>query len=170
MNQLFFLLEAAVNTKVDPSGAGEAVKAAGDAAAAVAPTAPSGVFGTAMANPMFMIIMYCVVIFGAMYFFSIKPQKKREKAFEEMRSKVKAGDSVLLNNGMYGRIADVTAECFIVEFGTNKGVRIPVLKQEIAGVREPNLSNKAEELPPAPEKKSLFGFGKAKKSDDDKKL
>ncbi|MBO8434632.1 MAG: preprotein translocase subunit YajC [Tyzzerella sp.] len=114
-----------------------------------------------MSNPIMMIVVYCVVIFGALYFFSIRPQKKREAEAEAMRSTIKVGDSVLLNNGMYGVIADITAECYIVEFGTNKGIRIPVLKQEVALIRTPNLSNKepepvVEEKP----KKSFLGFGK----------
>ncbi len=117
--------------------------------------------GGFLSNPVMMIVVYCVVIFGALYFFSIRPQKKREAEAEAMRSVIKVGDPVLLNNGMFGTIADVTAECFVVEFGTNKGIRIPVLKQEVALVREPNLSNK--EVEPVVEekpKKSLFGFGK----------
>lgn len=156
MNQLIFLLSD-VSTKITPSGgapaADTAVNAAGNAAAASGSAA-----GSIMQNPVMMIVLYCLVIFGALYFFSIKPQKKREKAHEEMRSQIKPGDSVLLNNGMYGRVADVTAECFIVEFGTNKGIRIPVLKQEVAGIREPNLTNKVEEvIEEKPAKRSLFG-------------
>lgn len=117
--------------------------------------------GGFMSNPIMMIIVYCVVIFGALYFFSIRPQKKREAEAEAMRAQIKVGDSVLLNNGMYGVISDITAECYIIEFGTNKGIRIPVLKQEVALVRTPNLSNKepepvVEEKP----KKSFLGLGK----------
>ena len=110
-------------------------------------------------NPMMMIILYCVVIFGVLYVFSIRPQKRKEKELQNVRNTIKAGDSVLLANGLYGKVVDVTAECYIVEFGINKGVRVPVLKQEVYAKKEPNLTNKAEEEP-VPEKKSLFGFGK----------
>lgn len=162
MNQLIFLLSE-VNTKITAPGA--AASAAGDAAATTANTTAQAA-PSLMQNPMMMIVLYCVVIFGALYFFSIKPQKKREKAAEQMRNQIKPGDSVLLNNGMYGRIVDVTAECFIIEFGTNKGIRIPVIKQEIAGVREPNLTNKVEEVvEEKPEKKSLFGKKKEEGSE-----
>lgn len=162
MNSVLFLLSTVVN----PENGGAATAPVVDAGTNAAPEA-SGFMGTIMQNPILMIVVYCIVIFGAMYFFSIKPQKKRERALNEMRSKVKAGDSVLLNNGMFGRIVDTTVDCFIVEFGTNKGVRIPVLKQEVALVREPNLSNKEEEpvKKEEPEKKSLFGFGKKKEEE-----
>ncbi len=150
MSNLFYLL----------SGTSSIVGNGGTSEAAEGATQATGGF---MSNPIMVIVIYCVVIFGALYFFSIRPQKKREKEADAMRSMIKPGDSVLLNNGMYGTIVDVTAECFIIEFGTNKGIRIPVIKQEVALVREPNLSNKepepiVEEKP----KKSLFGFGKKK--------
>ncbi|MGL4790854.1 MAG: preprotein translocase subunit YajC, partial [Anaerotignaceae bacterium] len=126
--------------------------------AGAATTTASG--GTAFGgiSPMVMIVGYCVVIFGVMYFFSIKPQKKKQAAMEEMRKSITVGDSVLLANGMYGKIVDVTAECYIVEFGTNKGIRIPVVKQEVYAKREPNLTNK-EEVAPVEEtsNKSLLG-------------
>ena len=134
MSNLFYLL----------SGTSSIVGNGGTSGAAESTTQATGGF---MSNPIMVI--------------SIRPQKKREKEADAMRSMIKPGDSVLLNNGMYGTIVDVTAECFIIEFGTNKGIRIPVIKQEVALVREPNLSNKepepiVEEKP----KKSLFGFGK----------
>lgn len=155
MNSVLYLLSTVVN----PSNGAPTAPAANAASAGTPEVAAGGLMGTIMQNPVLMIVIYCIVIFGAMYLFSIKPQKKREKAMSEMRSKVKAGDSVLLNNGMFGRVTDDTAECFIIEFGINKGVRIPVLKQEVVLVREPNLTNKEEEKPKeeAPEKKSFFG-------------
>lgn len=116
-------------------------------------------------NPIMLIILYCVVIFGAMYFFSIRPQKKRQAKMDELRSGIQVGDSVLLANGLFGKVVDVTAECYVVEFGTNKGVRIPVLKQEVYAKREPNLTNKVEEVP-VPEKKSLFGRKKDDSTED----
>jgi len=117
-------------------------------------------------NPIVLILLYCVVIFGVMYFFSVRPQKKKTAAMEEMRKSISVDDSVLLANGMYGKIVDVTAECYIVEFGTNRGVRIPVLKQEVYAKREPNLTNKVEEIA-VPERKSLLSaFGKKKEEKD----
>lgn len=155
MNSLVYFLSTVVN----PSNGSVSTPAADAAAQGVQTAEATGLMGVVMQNPILMIIIYCVVIFGAMYIFSIKPQKKREKAMNEMRSKIKPGDSVLLNNGMFGRITDESTECFIVEFGVNKGIRIPVLKQEVILVREPNLSNKEEEKPAleAAEKKSFFG-------------
>ncbi len=117
-------------------------------------------------NPMMIMILYIVVIFGVIYIFSIRPQKKKNAAMEQMRKEIMPGDPVLLANGMFGKVVDVTAECYIIEFGTNKGVRVPVLKQEVYAKKEPNLTNKVIEEP-QPEKKGLFGFGKKKTEDND---
>lgn len=86
--------------------------------------------------------LYAVFFVGVMFFMVIRPQKKREKKMKEMMTNIRTGDSVMTNSGMYGKIVDVTEDCFIIEFGTNRGIRIPVQKSEVAGVREPNLSSK----------------------------
>ena len=120
-------------------------------------------------NPFVMVALYCVVIFAVFYIFSIKPQKKKEKEQNDMRNSIKVGDSVLLSTGFYGKVVDVTAECYIIEFGTNKGIRIPVVKKAVYAVKEPNLTNKVEEEP-VPEKKPLFGGFKKKSSSSDEDI
>lgn len=152
MNLIPFLLDGA--TKITPSAGGAAGAAAG--AASGSATQMPGFFDTVMKNPIGAVVVYVVVVFGIMYFFSIRPTKKREKALAEKREGLKVGDSVVLNNGFYGRIADVTAGCFVIEFGTNKGVRIPVVKSEVYGIAEPNLSNKEIEPEEEPKKKGFF--------------
>lgn len=165
MHNLLFLLD---NVSTVVGGGADAAAPAADAAAAAGAGAASA--AGAAPNPVMLIVLYCAVIFGALYFFSIRPQKKREKQLAEMRSEIQVGDSVLLNNGMYGKVVDSSVECFIIEFGTNKGIRIPVVKQEVLAKREPNLSNKEEVVEEAPkeEKKGFFGLGKSKDGDTDK--
>lgn len=138
----------------------------GEAASKTTTNTTSSILGGGTSGSMSWIFIYIIVIFVAMYFMSIRPQKKRQKEHDEMLGKIKPGDSVLCNTGMFGKVVDVTAECYIVEFGMNKGVRVPVLKTEIALVKEPNLSNKEPE-PVAEEKTGLFGFKKkaAKKTE-----
>lgn len=155
-----FLLD--VSTPIIPSGSTQAAAPVADAAAQQSQQAAGGFGG----NPLMVIVMYCVIIFAVLYFFSIRPTRKREQKLEEMRSGIAVGDTVLLNSGLFGKVADITAECFVIEFGTNKGVKIPVLKQEVFGKREPNLSNKEIEPPKQETKKQgIFGFGKKKESE-----
>lgn len=141
------------------------VVSSGDGAAASSAASTSSSSGGGLG--MSWIFIYIVVIFVAMYFMSIRPQKKRQKEMEEMRSKIKPGDSVLCNTGMYGKVVDITAECYIIEFGMNKGVRVPVIKSEVAYVKEPNLSNKVPE-PVEEEKTGLFGRKKKVEKQEDK--
>lgn len=93
------------------------------------------------------LVLYCVFIAGVMWFLVIRPNKKREKKLKETISNIRAGDSILTNAGFYGKVVDVTEGCFIVEFGTNRGIRIPVEKTEVAGIREPNLTVKKYDTP-----------------------
>ncbi len=83
---------------------------------------------------------YMAFFFGVMWLLIIRPQKKRDKQVADMQSGIKVGDSVILNTGMYGKVVDIINDLFIVEFGLNKSVRIPVKKAAVAGVGEPNLS------------------------------
>ena len=58
----------------------------------------------------------------------------------EMQASIKVGDSILTSAGLYGKIVGVGEDCFIVEFGTNKGIHIPVRKSDVLGVKDPVLT------------------------------
>lgn len=88
-----------------------------------------------------MLAIYAVFAL-ILYFLLIRPQRKQQKAAQEMQNNIKLGDWVLLNNGMYGKVVNIVNDCLMVEFGTNKSVMVPVLKTQIAGVEEPNLTEK----------------------------
>lgn len=94
-----------------------------------------------------MTVAYMAVFFGIMWLLIIRPQRKREKEIVKMQNEIKVGQSVLLNSGEYGKVVDVVNDLFIIEFGLNKSVRIPVKKMAVAGVGEPNLTvgKKAEQ-------------------------
>jgi len=87
-----------------------------------------------------IMIVYVVVLLVAMYFLLFRGPRRREKKMREMQSSIRTGDNVVVTGGMFGRIADVGEDCFIVEFGTNRGIRIPVLKSDVLGVREPKMT------------------------------
>jgi preprotein translocase subunit YajC len=89
---------------------------------------------------MLVTVAYMGVFFGIMWFLVIRPQKKREKQVVEMQNAVKVGQTVLLQSGEYGKVVDVINDLFIIEFGLNKSIRIPVKKSAVVGVQEPNLT------------------------------
>lgn len=85
---------------------------------------------------MTLMIVYIVVIFGAMYFFAIRPQKKEQKRMAAMLSELAVGDTIVTTSGFYGVVIDITEDDCIVEFGNNKNCRIPMKKSAIAEVEK----------------------------------
>lgn len=77
-----------------------------------------------------------LVMFGIMYFFAIRPQKKQEREHLAVVNSVEIGDSILTTSGFYGTIIDVTPDIVIVEFGNNKNCRIPMKKDAIIDVEK----------------------------------
>jgi len=108
----------------------------GQAAAAPAPQGIGGMF--AEMGPFVWIIWGAVIV--GFYFLTIRPQRKRDKQMKEMQATMKVGDNVVTSGGWYGKIADVGHDCFIVEFGTNRGVRIPVRKSDVLGIATPQIT------------------------------
>lgn len=109
---------------------------------AAADTAATPGLASTPVGTIVSLALYAVFFIGVMWFMVIRPQKTREKKMKEMMTNIRPGDSVMTNSGLYGKVVDVTEECFIIEFGTNRGIRIPVQKSEVAGIKEPNLSVK----------------------------
>lgn len=83
-----------------------------------------------------MMIIWMVLIFGMMYFLTIRPQKKEQKRLQAMLNSMEVGDSIMTTGGFYGVVIDMTEEDVIVEFGNNKNCRIPMRKQAIAEVEK----------------------------------
>lgn len=81
------------------------------------------------------IVIYAVLI-GGLYFFMSRPQKKREKQLKELQASIKVGDNVVTSGGFYGKVVDTADDLYIIEFGTNKGIRIPVNKAEVFPSKE----------------------------------
>ncbi len=88
-----------------------------------------------MDNPIVLILFY-VVIFGAFWYFLMRPQKKEQKRIQLMLSELEIGDTILTTSGFYGVIIDISEEDVIVEFGNNKNCRIPMQKQAIIQVEK----------------------------------
>ena len=83
-----------------------------------------------------MMIIWMVLIFGMMYFLTIRPQKKEQKRLQAMLNSMEVGDSIMTTGGFYGVVIDMTEEDVIVEFGNNNNCRIPMRKQAIAEVEK----------------------------------
>ena len=54
-----------------------------------------------------LMIGLLVVVFGFMYFFTIRPQRKRDKELKAQVSKMAVGDTVVTIGGLVGTIANI---------------------------------------------------------------
>ncbi len=55
-----------------------------------------------------LMIGLLVVVFGLMYFFTIRPQRKRDKELKAQVAKMSVGDTVVTIGGLVGTIANIT--------------------------------------------------------------
>ena len=70
--------------------------------------------------------MFAIMI-ALFYFMLIRPEKKRKKEAEELRSAIKNGDKVTTIGGITGTVVDVKSEKFVLETGADQ-VRIEFMK------------------------------------------
>lgn len=87
---------------------------------------------------MLDVIVIYVVLFGGLWWFMMRPQKKEQKRIQAMLASMEVGDTALTTSGFYGVIIDITDDDVIVEFGNNKNCRIPMQKAAIAQIEKPN--------------------------------
>ncbi len=103
---------------------------------------------TATADMSGMLISL-VVMFAIFYFILIRPENKRKKEAEQMRSSVKNGDKVVTIGGICGVVVDVKEDKFVIESGADR-VRIEFAKwglstNETAAERAKEEQKKAAE-------------------------
>ena len=94
-------------------------------------------------------LIMLAVMFGLMYFMLIRPENKRKKEAEQMRSALKAGDNVTTIGGVTGVVVDVKEDKFVLETSADR-VRIEFAKfalseNHTAAARAAAESKKAKE-------------------------
>ncbi|MDD7010496.1 MAG: preprotein translocase subunit YajC [Candidatus Cryptobacteroides sp.] len=70
-----------------------------------------------------MLIMFAL-IFLVMYFFMIRPQRKQQKALDEMRKALTKGDKVITVGGIYGTIAEVDETSVLIKVDGDVKLRV----------------------------------------------
>ena len=79
-------------------------------------------------SPWTMWIMLAL-IFGVMYFFMIRPQKKQQKELQKFRDSLQKGDKVVTIGGIYGTVVEVKDATVLVE--VDNGVKVRFSKQAL---------------------------------------
>lgn len=85
---------------------------------------------------VFSNIMMMALMFLALYYFFVRPQKKQQKQIETFQDSLKPGDNIITTAGLHGKVIDIEDKVVTVEFGTNKSVRIPINKNHIIALEQ----------------------------------
>ena len=65
-----------------------------------------------------------VLIFAAMYFLLLRPQRKRQKETVNLQKSIAEGDEVVLNSGIYGFVSAVEDEWLWLDIADKVEIRI----------------------------------------------
>lgn len=118
-----------------------------------------------------MSLIMIAVIFVALYFFTIRPQSKRDKELKNFRNALKPGDEVVTIGGIYGKVVRITEDRVVIAVGSEK-VKLEMAKSAISSFADPGNAAPAsartkeaeepeKEAKPSP--KSIKKLGAAKK-------
>ena len=81
-------------------------------------------------------IILILVMFVALYFFMVRPQKKQEKQINEMRNSLQVGDEITTIGGIIGKIVSIKEETVTIETGRD-GSKIRILRSAVRCVDVP---------------------------------
>lgn len=85
-----------------------------------AATAEMPWYSSILGSPFTMIIL----AFAIMYFFMIRPQRKRQREIENFRNSLQVGQEVVTSGGLYGKIKQVDNNIVSVEVAHNVVIRV----------------------------------------------
>lgn len=105
--------------------------------------------GTGMGSTVLMIVLMIAIF----YFLMIRPENKRKKQAEEMRSSLKKGDWLTTIGGMYGRVVSITDRTVVIETSEDR-VRVEFLKSAIGQVGTLDEQAAAQQRPTKKDKKA----------------
>ena len=80
-----------------------------------------------------MSIIMIVAMIALFYFFLYRPQKKQEKATNEMRNNLQVGDEITTIGGIIGKIVSIKEETCVIET-TGDRTKIRILKSAVRNV------------------------------------
>ena len=70
------------------------------------------------------MIIFWFLILGAMWFFLVAPQRKKQKQHTKMIEELITGDDLITASGIYGTITNVKDDRFVIRIAENTKVEI----------------------------------------------
>ena len=121
----------------------------------------------APAGGMTSSIIMIVAMLAVFYFMLIRPENKRKKEAEQMRSSVKTGDKITTIGGIVGVVVNVKEDKIVLETGADQ-VRIEFAKWAISTNETAAENAKAEAKKAQEAKAKAKAAKKAEKSNKEK--
>lgn len=78
-------------------------------------------------------LVLIAVMFIALYFFMIRPQKKQEKEQNDMRNSLQVGDEITTIGGIIGKIVSIKEETVTIETSHDR-TKIRILRSAVRNV------------------------------------
>lgn len=95
------------------------------------------------------MILPLIIVIAIFYFMLIRPENKRKKEAEQMRSDLKVGDEITTIGGIVGTVVNIKDDKFVIETGADQ-VRIELMlwalsTNETAAAKAKEEAKKREE-------------------------
>ena len=78
-------------------------------------------------------LIMIAVMFVALYFFILRPQKKQEQQIKDMRDSLQVGDEITTIGGIIGKIVSIKEETLVLET-TRDCTKIRILKSAVRSI------------------------------------
>ena len=95
-------------------------------------------------------VLPLILLLLIMYFLLIRPQKKREKQINAMRSAIQVGDEIITIGGICGKVVKTKEETLVIQVGADK-TKFEVMRWAMSKVvnekEEAAKETKTEEAP-----------------------
>lgn len=79
-----------------------------------------------------------------LYFFMIRPQRKKEKQAADMRNSIEIGDGITTIGGIVGRVTSIKEDTFVLETGSDR-VKLRFKRWAIQDVEKLTLDSSASD-------------------------
>lgn len=113
-----------------------------------------------LGSPLIMMVLMIAIF----YFMLIRPENKRKKEAEQMRSSVKTGDKIVTIGGIVGIVVNVKDSRIVIETGADQ-VRLEIEKWAISSNETAAEAAKAEAKKAQEAKAKAKAAKKANKAD-----
>lgn len=92
---------------------------------------------------IWVTILPLVILIAVMYLLLIRPQKKREKEINAMRSSVQVGDEIITIGGICGKVVKTKEDSLVIQVGADR-VKFEIMRWAVSKVVEESAKQTAK--------------------------